>query len=48
MTTIIRNKSTLLIDEHPLQVQPSLAVAVGLNEAIFMQQVQALAAQGGV
>jgi len=29
----------LLIDESPLQVLPSLAVALGLNEAIFVQQL---------
>lgn len=32
-------QTKLLIDEPPLQVLPSLAVAVGLNEAIFLQQV---------
>lgn len=31
--------SKLLIDEHPLQVLPSLATKVGLNEAIILQQV---------
>jgi len=31
--------SSLLINEHPLQVLPTLAVAVGLNEAIILQQV---------
>lgn len=31
--------SPLLIDEPPLQVLPSLAVAVGLNEALILQQV---------
>jgi len=31
--------SPLLIDEPPLQVLPSLAVALGLNEAIFVQQL---------
>ena len=31
--------SKLLIDESPLLVQPSLAVAVGLNEAMFLQQL---------
>ncbi|MEY9435549.1 hypothetical protein [Bradyrhizobium elkanii] len=31
--------SKLLINESPLQVLPSLAVAVGLNEAIVLQQV---------
>lgn len=30
--------SKLLIDEYPLQVLPSLAKAIGLNEAIFLQQ----------
>ena len=34
----MRNGSRLLIDEPPLQVIPSLAVAVGLNEAIVLQQ----------
>lgn len=29
----------LLIAEHPLQVLPSLAVAIGLNEAIVLQQM---------
>ena len=29
----------LLIKEPPLQVLPSLAVAIGLNEALFIQQV---------
>lgn len=32
--------SRLLIDESPLQVLPSLATAIGLNEAIILQQVQ--------
>jgi len=31
--------SKLLIDDHPLQVLPDLAVAVGLNEAIVLQQL---------
>jgi len=31
--------SKLLIDEKPLQVLPGLAVAIGLNEAIALQQV---------
>jgi DnaD/phage-associated family protein len=31
--------SKLLINEPPLQVLPSLAVAVGLNEAIVIQQI---------
>lgn len=31
--------SKLLINEPPLQVLPSLAVLIGLNEAIFIQQI---------
>lgn len=31
--------TSLLIQEEPLQVLPSLAVAIGLNEAIFLQQL---------
>jgi len=31
--------SKLLLDEKPLVVLPELAVAVGLNEAIFLQQI---------
>lgn len=31
--------SKLLISEPPLQVLPSLAMAIGLNEAIFLQQL---------
>ena len=31
--------SKLLIDEPPLQVLPSLALKIGLNEAIILQQV---------
>lgn len=31
--------SKLLIDEPPLQVLPSLAILIGLNESIFLQQV---------
>lgn len=31
--------SRLIIEEPPLQVLPSLAVAVGLNEAIVLQQI---------
>lgn len=33
------NASHLLINEPPLQVLPSLAVAIGLNEAIVLQQL---------
>lgn len=36
----MKQSSRLLIDESPLQVLPSLAVAIGLNEAIFLQQLQ--------
>lgn len=32
-------KSKLLLDSHPLIVLPDLAVIVGLNEAIILQQV---------
>ena len=32
--------SSLLIQESPLTVQPNLAVLIGLNEAIFLQQLQ--------
>jgi hypothetical protein len=35
----VRNSSPLLINESPLQVLPSLATAIGLNEAIVLQQV---------
>ena len=31
--------SNLLINEPPLQVLPSLAKAIGLNEAIILQQI---------
>lgn len=31
--------SPLLINEHPLQVLPTLAVALGLNEAMILQQI---------
>lgn len=31
--------SKLLINEHPLQVLPGLAKAIGLNEAILLQQI---------
>ena len=34
--------SNLLTQEPPLQVLPSLAVAIGLNEAIVLQQVHYL------
>ncbi len=31
--------SKLLLDEPPLQVMPTLATLIGLNEAIVLQQV---------
>lgn len=31
--------SRLLLDEHPLMVMPNLAKAIGLNEAIVLQQI---------
>lgn len=34
-----RSRVTLLINEPPLQVLPSLAVQIGLNEAIVLQQL---------
>lgn len=38
---MISNSSPLLINESPLQVLPSLAVALGnINEAIILQQIQ--------
>lgn len=33
------NESSMLLDEYPVLVLPSLACAVGLNEAIVLQQV---------
>ena len=33
------SNSKLLIDEQPLQVLPSLACAIGLNEAMVLQQL---------
>lgn len=35
----MRSISNLLLDEHPLQVMPTLATLIGLNEAIILQQV---------
>ena len=35
----MQNTSPLLINESPLQVLPSLAKAIGLNEAIVLQQI---------
>lgn len=37
-----RQSSRLLINEAPLQVLPSLAAAIGLNEAIVLQQIHFL------
>jgi hypothetical protein len=34
-----RRMNKLLLDEHPLQVLPSLACTIGLNEAIVLQQI---------
>jgi hypothetical protein len=39
MTTQDHRATKLLINEYPLQVLPSLATMVGLNEAIFLQQL---------
>lgn len=39
MPRTARDSSRLLIAEEPLQVLPSLAVAIGLNEAIILQQM---------
>jgi hypothetical protein len=38
----ITNTSKLLIQEHPLQVLPTLAVKIGLNQAIFLQKLHSL------
>lgn len=35
----MREDAKLLIDEYPLVILPSLAVAIGLNEAIVLQQI---------
>lgn len=34
--------SKLIIKEEPLLVLPSLAKSIGLNEAVFLQQIQSL------
>lgn len=39
-------KGHKLVDEHPLLVERSLACAAGLNEAIFLQRVHSLCAEG--
>lgn len=36
---LLHQKSRLLMDEAPLVIQPSLAVLLGLNEAILLQQI---------
>ena len=41
------NKSSLLINETPLQVLPTLAATIGLNEAIFVQQLHWLLIHSG-
>lgn len=38
--------SKLLINEQPLQVLPSLAQKIGLNEAIVLQQIHELLSDG--
>lgn len=35
----MRNSSNLLINEPPLMILPSLAVTIGLNEAVILQQI---------
>jgi hypothetical protein len=35
----MKTYSKLLIDDHPIEVLPQLAVNIGLNEAIFLQQL---------
>lgn len=42
MCIVKNNQSRLLLDEKPLQVLPGLAVAIGLNEAIVLQQINFL------
>ena len=42
-----RPTSKLLVDEPPLIVLPSLAVAIGLAEAILLQQIHYWLRQGG-
>ncbi len=36
---IVHQGHTLLFDEHPLVVRPTLAKLIGLNEAIILQQI---------
>lgn len=40
-------KGSLLYNEPPLQIIPSLAIAIGLNEAVALQQLHFLAIQKG-
>lgn len=47
MDVPLRQSSRLLINEAPMQVLPSLAVAVGLNEALFLQQLHYWLHQSG-
>ncbi|WP_052211822.1 hypothetical protein [Anaerovibrio lipolyticus] len=39
METVYQNSNRLLIDEPPIVLQPSLAVLLGVNEALFIQQL---------
>lgn len=39
MTSVFKESSVLLVNEEVLVFQPTLAVAVGVNEAIFVQQL---------
>lgn len=39
MESVYQNSSRLLIDEPPIVLQPSLAVLLGVNEALFVQQL---------
>ncbi len=36
---MVKRKNTMLIDEYPLMVLPKLARAIGLNEAVVLQQI---------
>jgi hypothetical protein len=35
----MKRRRSLLIEEPPMQVLPSLAAAIGLEEALFLQQL---------
>lgn len=43
----MRQNVSLLISEPPLQVLPSLAATIGLNEAVILQQIHYLVNSGG-